>query len=57
MLFSLCLERTSAFIFVTLTKRLVLLLSAGRRPPHYMYSDVNVNSQSFSERLILLFPT
>lgn len=57
MLFSLCLERTSAFIFVTLTERLVLSLSAGRRPPHYMYSDVDVNSQSFSKRLILLFPT
>lgn len=50
MVFSLCLERTSAFIFVTLTERLVLSLSAGRRPPHYMYSDVDVNSQSFSAK-------
>lgn len=48
---------TSCFFFITLTERLLLPLSTGRRPPHYMYSDMDVNSLSFRERPILLFPT
>lgn len=36
---------------------LAVPLSTGGRPPSYMHSDVNADSPSFRERLILLFPT
>lgn len=67
MSFSVYLERASAcillgfffflFFLVTLTERLVLPLSTGRRSAHCMFLDIDVNSPSFRERPILLFPT